>query len=117
MTSVEDLQKDLDELIAFKEQATRENTKSAMSREISRVNRLLQQAEAAALVQQQRQAAAAEEEKKAEVLGPSGQAVDFSDMQFTQIKDYGWDQDKPGLIKVYLLKGLEGIGAHDKEAI
>ena len=43
--------------------------------------------------------------------------MDFSDMQFTQIKDYAWDQDKPGLIKVYLLRGLEGIGSHDKEAI
>lgn len=38
-------------------------------------------------------------------------------MQFVPIKDYAWDQDKPGLIKVYLLKNLEGIGSHDKEAI
>ena len=38
-------------------------------------------------------------------------------MHFTQIQDYGWDEDKPGLIKVYLLRGLEGIGKHDKEAI
>lgn len=38
-------------------------------------------------------------------------------MQFVPIKDYGWDQDKPGLIKVYLLKGLDGIGKHDKEGI
>lgn len=38
-------------------------------------------------------------------------------MQFVPIKDYGWDQDKPGLIKIYLTKNLDGIGAHDKEAI
>ena len=57
------------------------------------------------------------EESKKEILGPSGDALDFKDMQFTPIKDYGWDQDKPGLIKVYLLRGLEGIGGHDKEAI
>ena len=51
------------------------------------------------------------------MVGPNGQALDFSDMQFVPIKDYGWDQDKPGFIKVYLLRGLEGIGQHDKEAI
>ena len=50
-------------------------------------------------------------------MGPSGQAMEFGDMHFTPIENYGWDQDKPGLIKVYLLKGLEGIGAHDKESI
>ena len=61
--------------------------------------------------------AAAEEEKKSEVQGPDGKALDFSDMQFVPIKDYAWDQDKPGLIKIYLLKNLEGIGSHDREAI
>ena len=89
----------------------------ALRNELSRLQRLQTQAQQAASEQQQRQAAATEEEKKAEIAGPNGQAMDFSDMNFTPIKDYGWDQDKPGLIKIYLLKGLEGIGKHDKESI
>ena len=49
--------------------------------------------------------------------GPGGAPLDFSDMKFVPIKDYGWDQDKPGLVKIYLTKNLDGIGKHDKEAI
>ena len=88
-----------------------------MAREVTQLARVVEQAKAAQRLQEQRQATAAEEEKKQEVIGTDGKALDFSEMQFNPMKDYGWDQDKPGFVKVYLLRGLEGIGAHDKEAI
>lgn len=117
MSSVEDLAKDLAELQTLRDQAEREYNKRVLTREVASLQRVYEQALAAQRLQEERNAAAAEEEKKGEIAGTDGKALDFSAMQFTPIKDYGWDQDKPGLIKIYLLKGLEGIGSHDKEAI
>ena len=37
-------------------------------------------------------------------------------MLWSQISGYGWDQ-KDKVVKVYLTKDLDGIGAHDKEAV
>lgn len=80
MSSVEELEQDLVELRSFEQQATRQNVKNALMKEINRVDRLLQQAQTAARIQEERKAAAAEEEKKADISGPDGQALDFSDM-------------------------------------
>ena len=80
MSSVEELEQDLVELRSFEQQATRQNVKNALMKEINRVERLLQQAQTAARIQEERKVAAAEEEKKNDISGPDGQALDFSDM-------------------------------------
>ena len=117
MSSIEELELDLEELKSLLEKASREQNKSLLSKEIIAVERKVEQARLARQVQESKLRAAAEEEKKQEIAGPDGNALDFKDMSFTPIKDYGWDQDKKGLIKVYLLKGLDKIGQHDKESI
>ena len=43
--------------------------------------------------------------------------VKFTEFQFTSITDYGWENKDKSTIKVYLLKGLEGIKSLDKNNI
>ena len=50
MSSVEELEQDLVELRTFEQQATRQNVKNALMKEINRVDRLLQQAQTAARI-------------------------------------------------------------------
>ncbi len=43
--------------------------------------------------------------------------VKFTEYAFTSITDYGWENKDKDTIKVYLLKGLDGIKNLDKNLI
>ena len=43
--------------------------------------------------------------------------VKFAEYQFTSITDYGWENKDGSTIKIYLLKGLDGIKNLDKNLI
>ncbi len=43
--------------------------------------------------------------------------IKFAEFVFSSITDYGWENKDRDTVKIYLLKGLEGIKKHDKNLI
>lgn len=94
---------DLQDLQNLLSQATRDNSKAILQASIEALQ--LQIAASAAIPASTSKPTDTEEEVK------------FAEYAFTSITDYGWENKDKGTIKIYLMKGLDGIKSLEKNKI